>query len=95
MVVANGKDNLDKPVAIFRGLDIPMYAVWDCDEKNKEPTRIAKRITRCSVSLASRMGRSRTRAIALRRPMPVFVRTWKRPSRQRTVRSVTDVCSTN
>lgn len=32
VVVANGKNNIDKPLAVFRGLGIPAYAVWDCDE---------------------------------------------------------------
>lgn len=28
----NGKTNIDRPAAIFRGLGIPTYSVWDCDE---------------------------------------------------------------
>lgn len=32
VVAANGKTNIDRPVAIFRGLGIPTYAVWDCDQ---------------------------------------------------------------
>ena len=27
----DGKDNIDKPTAIFRELGIPVYVVWDCD----------------------------------------------------------------
>jgi putative ATP-dependent endonuclease of OLD family len=28
---AGGKNNLDRPAAIFRTLNIPVFAVWDCD----------------------------------------------------------------
>jgi putative ATP-dependent endonuclease of the OLD family len=27
----NGKNNLDRPAAIFMSLEIPVYAIWDCD----------------------------------------------------------------
>ena len=30
---AGGKNNLDRPAAIFRALGIPTYVVWDCDLK--------------------------------------------------------------
>lgn len=36
VVAANGKTNIDRPVAIFRGLGIPTYAVWDCDQGSNE-----------------------------------------------------------
>jgi putative ATP-dependent endonuclease of OLD family len=29
-----GKNNLDRPAAIFMALKIPVYVVWDCDRKN-------------------------------------------------------------
>lgn len=32
VVIANGKNNIDKPAAIFRALQIPTYAIWDCDQ---------------------------------------------------------------
>ncbi len=33
---ANGKNNLDRPTAIFKTLEIPVYVIWDCDQsKNK------------------------------------------------------------
>lgn len=32
VVVANGKNNIDKPAAVFRRLGIPTFAIWDCDE---------------------------------------------------------------
>ncbi|CCB66561.1 ATP-dependent endonuclease [Hyphomicrobium sp. MC1] len=32
VVSVNGKANIDRPAAVFRGLGIPVYAVWDCDE---------------------------------------------------------------
>jgi predicted ATP-dependent endonuclease of OLD family len=32
VVSVNGKANIDRPAVIFRGLGIPVYAVWDCDE---------------------------------------------------------------
>jgi predicted ATP-dependent endonuclease of OLD family len=28
----NGKNNLDRPAAIFMSLEIPVYAIWDCDK---------------------------------------------------------------
>lgn len=31
-----GKRNLDRPTAIFRGLQIPVYVIWDSDYGNKE-----------------------------------------------------------
>ena len=31
-----GKNNLDRPAAIFQKLDIPTYVVWDGDEGNKD-----------------------------------------------------------
>jgi putative ATP-dependent endonuclease of OLD family len=33
---ANGKHNLDRPAAIFQSLDIPVYAIWDCDRKGEK-----------------------------------------------------------
>lgn len=30
---AGGKNNLDRPAAIFRALEIPVFVVWDCDRK--------------------------------------------------------------
>jgi energy-coupling factor transporter ATP-binding protein EcfA2 len=30
---AGGKNNLDRPAAIFKTLGIPVYVVWDCDRK--------------------------------------------------------------
>jgi putative ATP-dependent endonuclease of OLD family len=30
---AGGKNNLDRPAAIFKALKIPVYVVWDCDRK--------------------------------------------------------------
>lgn len=42
---ANGKNNLDRPAAIFKSLEIPVYAVWDCDgdkaDNMGEPTNRA------------------------------------------------------
>ncbi len=32
VVAANGKTNIDRPAVVFKGLGIPTYAVWDCDE---------------------------------------------------------------
>lgn len=32
IVAANGKANIDRPAAIFSGLGIPTYAIWDCDD---------------------------------------------------------------
>lgn len=34
---AEGKNNLDKPFAIFRELGIPIYVVWDCDRGKESP----------------------------------------------------------
>lgn len=34
VVSVNGKTNVDRPAVVFRGLGIPTYAVWDCDEGN-------------------------------------------------------------
>jgi len=31
-----GKNNIDRPTAVFRNLKIPIYAVWDSDYGNKE-----------------------------------------------------------
>jgi len=31
---AGGKNNLDRPSAIFKALQIPVFAVWDCDRRN-------------------------------------------------------------
>lgn len=32
LLSAEGKENLDRPLVIFRSLGIPTYVVWDCDE---------------------------------------------------------------
>ena len=32
LLSAEGKENLDRPLMIFRSLGIPTYVVWDCDE---------------------------------------------------------------
>jgi putative ATP-dependent endonuclease of OLD family len=37
VIPCNGKTNLDRPTAIFRGLEIPVYAIWDGDEGGKDP----------------------------------------------------------
>lgn len=46
VVVATGKGNIDKPVAIFRELGIPTYAVWDSDGRRNEPemNRVLQRL---------------------------------------------------
>lgn len=36
VVSVNGKANIDRPAAVFRGLGIPVYAVWDCDEDTND-----------------------------------------------------------
>ncbi len=33
---AEGKDNLDRPLIIFRELGIPVFVIWDCDSHKKE-----------------------------------------------------------
>lgn len=35
VVAANGKENLDRPVVVFRGLKIPTYFVFDGDSKHR------------------------------------------------------------
>ena len=32
LLSAEGKENLDRPLVVFRSLGIPTYVVWDCDE---------------------------------------------------------------
>jgi hypothetical protein len=32
LLSAEGKENLDRPLVIFRSLGIPTYVIWDCDE---------------------------------------------------------------
>ena len=32
---ASGKNSIDRPGAIFKSLEIPVYAVWDCDKKGE------------------------------------------------------------
>ncbi len=32
----NGKNNLDRPAAIFISLEIPTYVIWDCDKNNNK-----------------------------------------------------------
>lgn len=34
VVAVNGKNNLDRPAAIFISLEIPVYVVWDSDKSN-------------------------------------------------------------
>jgi putative ATP-dependent endonuclease of OLD family len=34
---AEGKENLDRPLVIFRELGIPTYVIWDCDKGQKDP----------------------------------------------------------
>jgi putative ATP-dependent endonuclease of the OLD family len=36
VIPCNGKNNLDRPTAIFRSLGIPVYVVWDGDKGNKD-----------------------------------------------------------
>jgi hypothetical protein len=36
LLSAEGKENLDRPLVIFRSLGIPTYVVWDCDEGTKD-----------------------------------------------------------
>lgn len=35
VVAANGKENIDRPVVVFRGLKIPTYFVFDADNKHE------------------------------------------------------------
>jgi predicted ATP-dependent endonuclease of OLD family len=37
VIPCSGKTNLDRPVAIFRALDIPVYAIWDSDQGGDDP----------------------------------------------------------
>lgn len=32
LLSAEGKENLDRPLVVFRSLGIPTYVIWDCDE---------------------------------------------------------------
>jgi predicted ATP-dependent endonuclease of OLD family len=32
----SSKYNIDRPSAIFKSLDIPVYAIWDCDKKDEQ-----------------------------------------------------------
>ena len=43
MLGVNGKNNLDRPAAIFMSLEIPVYAIWDCD-KSAERSRAKQQI---------------------------------------------------
>jgi len=36
VIPCHGKNNLDRPIAIFRKLQIPIYAIWDSDEGEKD-----------------------------------------------------------
>ncbi|MES2846133.1 MAG: AAA family ATPase [Pseudomonadota bacterium] len=47
VLCANGKNNLARPTAIFRELNIPLYVVFDCDEASgptARPNRALQRI---------------------------------------------------
>ena len=50
LLSAEGKENLDRPLVIFRSLGVPTYVVWDCDEGIKnakpqtEPPRVCRRL---------------------------------------------------
>lgn len=37
IIPCNGKNNLDRPAAIFRSLGIPVYVIWDSDKGGKNP----------------------------------------------------------
>lgn len=51
IVPANGKENLDRPVIVFRGLEIPTYFVFDGDAETNAPEQ-AKKPNRRYLSLA-------------------------------------------
>jgi predicted ATP-dependent endonuclease of OLD family len=36
VIPCNGKNNIDRPTAIFRTLGIPVYAIWDSDKGGKD-----------------------------------------------------------
>lgn len=36
LIPCEGKNNLDRPYAIFQSLDIPVYLIWDSDYKKKD-----------------------------------------------------------
>ena len=52
IIPCNGKESLDRPALIFKGLNIPTYLIWDCDKKNKggtqDPTITNRRLLRIS-----------------------------------------------
>ena len=54
VIPCDGKENLDRPTAIFRSLRIPVYVVWDsdCDCKSK----VRKATIRCNRRLLRLMG---------------------------------------
>jgi predicted ATP-dependent endonuclease of OLD family len=41
VIPCEGKSNLDRPYAIFSGLGIPVYVIWDSDEGARDP-KVAK-----------------------------------------------------
>ena len=57
VLVTGGKPNLDRPLAIFTSLQIPTFAIWDCDQKGSVLEERDKRMNHalqrlCDVSSA-------------------------------------------
>ena len=46
VVPCSGKNNIDRPLLIFRQLDIPVYVVWDGDYCKSESEKFNKRLLR-------------------------------------------------
>lgn len=44
VIPCGGKTNMDKPAVIFQQLEIPVYAVWDVDQKKSNPKPKPNRI---------------------------------------------------
>ena len=46
VINCNGKHNMDRPIAIFASLDIPVFAVWDADLGNEEAPQFNQEMCR-------------------------------------------------